>query len=212
MCMFPIKTHHLLPFVCLLTIFCFQQTTTAQSGRKKKIEPVITAPVTDQVKTEPQKSELEIKISSLKIVAKLDYGSGYFHSNDFKDSLKELERDLSLRYRFSLKVERGEKMDFEEAKELAKTETETYILWIGFVAKNSSSGVMYFDFAQYAILKPQTAEFVTKGIIEPRYAEFANPGGILLPPTNDRRFTYSNGMKESIRQLEIMLQKGGWFE
>ena len=199
-------------FIFFIGTFCFQQTIAAQSGRKKKIEPVINAPVTDQIKTEPRKSEPEIKIFSLKIVGKLDYGSGYFHSNDFKDALKELEKDLSLRYRFSLKVERGEKMDFEEAQEFAKNETENFVLWIGFVAKNSSSGVMYFDFAQYAILKPQTAEFVAKGTVEPRYAEFPNVGGVLLPTTSDRRMTFSNGMKESVRQIEVILQKGGWFD
>lgn len=200
-------------FICAVLIICLSQTSTAQSGRKKNpnITPTETS-VQETVTTEHPQTEPQVHIKSLKIVAQLDHDATYFRSNDFRDALKELERDLSLRYRFSLKVERGDKMDFEEAKELAKTETETFVLWIGFVVKSSSSGVMYFDFAQYAVLMPQTAEFVTKGIIEPRQTEIVNSGGILQIPTTAGKPTLKYGIKESVRRISAILRNGGWFD
>lgn len=127
--------------------------------------------------------------------------------------MKELEKDLSRRYRFSsLEVTRGDKMDFEDAKEPAKKETDTFILWLGFITTNDSSAVMYLDYTQYAILTPQTAEFVTKGTIEPRLTEIGYPGGVLQLPTTRRLPTLSTGMKESVRQISVILKNGGWFD
>lgn len=207
------KKHLCFLFVCAVTIFSLFQTSAAQSGRKNnKGETVPEKTVSETVKTEPQTTEPKVHIKSLKIVGKLEYGKGYFYSNDFKDAMKELEKDLSLRYQFSLNVTRGEKMDFEEAKELAKQETETYILWIGFVAGSYSSGVLYFDFANYAILAPKTAKFVTRGQVEPRSTETGNPGGVLQLPTDRRKPSMSYGMKESVRQISGILHNGGWFE
>lgn len=201
-------------FVCAVTILCLYQITTAQSGRKKNTGATPTEPpVTETVKTEPQNTEPKVYIKSLKIVAKLEHNSLYFYSNDLKDAMKQLERDLSRRYRFSsLEVTRGQKMDFEEAKELAKKETDTFILWLGFVTKDDSSSIMYLDYTQYAILTPQTAEFVTKGTIEPRLTEIGYPGGVLQLPTTRRLPTLSNGMKESVRLISEILQKEGWFD
>lgn len=202
-----------LPVFCIAAILFLFQTSNAQSGRKKDADATPTEPpVAETVKTEPQKTEPKVLIKSLKIVAKLEHNSGYFRSNDLKDAMKELERDLSLRYQFSLNVTRGEKMDFEQAKELAKQETETYILWIGFVANNYSSGTMYFDFANYALLAPQTAQFVTRGRVEPKLPEFGNPGGVLQLPTTRTKPSLSYGMKDSVRQISWILQKGGWFD
>lgn len=202
---------------CILAVFCFSFEADAQSGRKKKPVAVEQSPVVESQKSETaateeaRKNEPLVKISSLKLVAKLEHDAGYFYSTDFKDAVKDLERDLRRRFRFSLTVERGEKMKFEEAKELAKNETDTYVLWVGFVVSKSSSGVMFFDYAQYAILKPQTAEFVAKGKIEPRLTEIGNIGGIPQLP-GKRRPSLRTGMKLSIQQMLEIFEKGGWFE
>lgn len=208
------KKHLYFLFLCAIMIFCLSQTSNAQSGRKKNTGITPTEPpVTETGKSEPQKTEPKVHIKSLKIVAKLEHNSLYFHSNDLKDAMKQLERDLSRRYRFSsLEVTRGEKMDFEEAQELAKRETETFFLWLGFVTQNDSSLVMYLDYTQYAILSPQTAEFVTKGTIEPRPTEIGYPGGVLQLPTTRRLPRLSTGMKESVRLISGILQKEGWFD
>lgn len=202
---------------CILAVFCCASETDAQSGRKQKPVAVEQSPVVESQKSETaateeaQKNEPPVKISSLKLVAKLEHDAGYFYSTDFKDAVKDLERDLRRRYRFSLTVERGEKMKFEEAKELAKNEKDAYVLWIGFVVSKGSSGVIFFDYAQYAILKPQTAEFVAKGTIQPRLTELGNIGGIPQLPGN-RRPSLRTGMKLSIQRLLEIFEKGGWFE
>ena len=70
---------------------------------------------------------------------------------------------------------------------------------------------MFFDYAQYAILKPQTAEFVAKGTIQPRMTEIGSIGTIpRLPGT--RRPSLRTGMNLSIQRLLEIFEKGGWFE
>jgi hypothetical protein len=214
MAVFFIILRHNFWLFCFLAGCCFVFEADAQSGRKKKPVVVEQSPVVESQKSETEesrKNEPLVKISSLKLVAKLEHDAGYFYSTDFKDAVKDLEIDLRRRYRFSLTVEREEKMKFEEAKELAKKETDTYVLWVGFVASKSSSGVMFFDYAQYAILKPQTAEFVAKGTIKPRLTELGNIGGIPQLP-GKRRPSLRTGIKLSIRQLLEIFEKGGWFE
>ena len=99
-------------------------------------------------------------------------------------------------------------MTYPEAKEQAKKETDKFILWFGFAAKDDGYGNMYIDFIQYAVIKPKTAKVLTRGQVKPGQIQY--PGGVTQIPTVRRRMSSLSEMKDGARQIAAILLRGGW--
>lgn len=205
-------------FFGVLTIFCFYQTTAAQSGRRseKKTAPVeqITPPETKQTDTETEIEETDapVRISSLTVVGEVQHNFAYYKSNDLDNALKAFISSLKFSSKSTTQLTKGGKMSYAEAREQAKKEADTFILWLGFSAKNDGYANMYIDSVQYAVIKPKTAKVLIKGEIKPGQNQIGNPGGVVQVPTARRRASALSEMKNGARQIASILARGGWLD
>ncbi|HMS38670.1 MAG TPA: hypothetical protein PKE69_00350, partial [Pyrinomonadaceae bacterium] len=149
---FSEKTRRFCWFFCVLTIFCFYQTTFAQSGRKPQTNSVPVEQNTESKKTE--ETDAPVKISSLKIVGEVQHNFTYYKSNDLDIALKEFISFSKFISKTVPQMTKGGKMTYTEAKEQAEKETETFTLWLGFSAKDDGYGNMYIEAVQYALITP----------------------------------------------------------
>lgn len=215
---FSEKTCRIFWVFCVLTIFCFYQTTAAQSGRRpqKKNDSVEqTAPVESEqsnTETEIKETDAPVRISSLTVVGEVQHNFNYYKSNDVDIALKEFISFLKFSSKSVPQLTKGGKMNYSEAKEQAKKETDIFILWLGFSAKDDGYGNMYIDSVQYAVIKPKTAKVLTRGQIEPGQTGVGNPGGVLQVPTVRRRTSALSEMKNGARQIAAILLRGGWLD
>ena len=202
---------------CVLTIFCFYQTTAAQSGRRPKKEttstqqtvPVESKPA--ETEDETQEDKIPVRISSLTVVGEVQHNFAYYKSNDLDIALKEFIRFLKFSSKSVPELMKDGKMNYAEAQERAKKETETFILWIGFAAKDDGSGNMYIDSIQYAVLKPKTAKVLTRGQFKPNQNQTLSTGGSQIP-TVRRRTSALLEMKSGVREIAAILLRGGWLD
>jgi hypothetical protein len=211
------KVRRRLLFFCLLAL-CFHQEINAQSGRRRdktKVSTEQTAPAQPkpaETKNETPEDKPSVKISSLKVVGEVQYKALFYKSNDLENSLKEFISFTKLVSKNVPAMTRGDKkMNYTEAKQQAKNETESFTLWIGFAAKDDAYGNMYIDLLQYAILKPQTGEILTRGQFKPGETELGKTGTVAKIPTVRRRTISFIEMKNSVRELSAILLRGGWF-
>lgn len=207
------KTCRIFWLFCVLTIFCFYQTTAAQSGRRPKNNPSsveqIAPSASKQTDTET-KSEESDAISSLTVVGEVQHNFNYYKSNNLDIALKEFIRFLKFSSKSVPQLTKGGKMNYSEAKKQAEKETDVFILWLGFSAKDDGYGNMYIDAVQYAVIKPKTAKVLTRGQVEPGQNRIGNPGGVLQVPTVRRRTSALSEMKNGARQIASILVRGGW--
>ena len=103
-------------------------------------------------------------------------------------------------------------MKLNDAKELAKKETDTYVLWMGFFVRNTTFGGSYVDFIDYALLKPETGNILTKGRIQPGQTSMGNTGTVLQVPDNNRPSTQLFQLKQGAHEVATLLKRGGWFD
>lgn len=205
-------------FLCVLAIFCFYQITAAQSGRRVKKNDASTEqkPATEskptETKNETQKNETPVVISSLTIVGEVQVESGYYRSNYIDAAFKECIRILKSSKSLSEITKGSGKTSYTAAKELAEKETDTYILWIGFAAKDDAYGGMYIDSVQYAVLMPKTAKVLTRGQIEPKQVGVLDSGGVLNIPDIRKNPSDLTQMKDAARQIAGILLRGGWLK
>jgi hypothetical protein len=221
-----LSKHTYFLFFCALLIFCFYQPAAAQSGRrveKKVATPQPTPPVESksakteketvkETEKEAQTDETPVKISSLIVIGEVQHNFTYYKSNEIDAALKECIRMLQSSKTLSQITKGGGKITYKQAKEQAEEEAETYVLWLGFAAKDDGYGNMYIDFIQYALLTPKTAKVVTRGQIEADPNQVLATGGVLNIPKVSRR-TYSLiQMKDGARQIAAILLRGGWLK
>ena len=209
---------------CILLIFCFYQTNAAQSGRRtdKNTDSSRQTTPSDSKSTDTKKEiekkirddETRVRISSMIVVGEVQHNFPYYKSNEIDAALKELVRMLKDSPKSLSEITRGSgKTTYKEAKEQAQKETETFVLWLGFLAKDDGYGNMYIASIQYAVLSPQTARVVTRGEIDPGENKVVTSGGVLQIPTGRR--TAATGiiqMRTGARQIAAILLRGGWLD
>ena len=206
-------------FFCVLAIFCFYQMTHAQSGRRVQKnssteQKSTTEAASATTETNAPADEIPVRISSLTVIGEVQHDFAYYSSNTIDIALKELVRTLKSYTKSLSEITRGDgKTNYAEAKELAK-ESEAFVLWLGFSAKNDSYGKMYIDSIQYAVLIPKTAKVLTRGEIEPKQNSVLTTGGVLNLPKSRRRSSATAllEMKEGARQIAAILVRGGWLK
>lgn len=202
---------------CVFVCFCFCQTTPAQSGRR----PDKNKPATEQKNVESKRAETSsekrdektpVRILSLKLVGEVQHNFAYYKSNDLENALKEFIFFTKLITKNAPAMTRGDKkLNYTEAKEQAKKETDAFVLWIGFSAKNDNYGNMYIDVIQYAVLKPQSGEVLTRGQFKPGESELGKPDVVVNLPTGRRPIALLE-MKNGARELAVLLVRGGWLD
>jgi hypothetical protein len=222
---FSKKTRHNFLFFCVLAILFGSQTTVAQSRRVPQKNPPSTdkntgsTEQTAPVEAKPAKIEVDdeedkspVRILSLMIVGEVQHNFAYYNSNEMDIALKECLRTLKSASKSPPLLTRGDKMNYTEAKERAKKETDTFILWLSFAAKIDGAGNMYIDFIQYAVIKPKTGKVMTRGQVTPGQTQIGNPGSVLRIPTVRRRTSSLLEMKDGARQIAGILLRGGWLD
>jgi hypothetical protein len=206
-------------FLCVLAIFCFYQTAAAQSGRRvnkntassAQKPPVETKPAKTEAET--QNAESPVRISSMVVVGEVQHNFTYYKSNEIDAALKECVRVLKSSFKSTSEITRGGgKITYAQAKEQAKKETETFVLWLGFLAKDDGSGNMYIESIQYAVLTPNSAKVLTRGEIQPKQYGVLSSGGVLNIPNVRRRTDSLIQMKDGAREIAGILLRGGWLK
>jgi hypothetical protein len=218
---FSKNTHCQFLFFCVLAIFCFYQTTAAQSGRRIKKNDASSkqnAPVESksiETEKEIQKDEAKVRISSLIVVGEVQHNFTYYNSNTIDIALKECVRMLQSSQKSVSQIAKGSgKLSYKEAKELAEKEAVVFVLWLGFSAKDDGYGNMYIESLQYAVLTPKTARIVTRGEIDPGENKIVtSSGGVLQVPTGRKSSaTALLQMKQGAREIAAILIRGGWLD
>ena len=225
-------TRRALLFFCLMAIFCFSpETVNAQSGRRngQKTKPAEQTKPTEQTMPTEQitpadpetvltleddetEDKTPVQIKSLKIVGEVQHDARFYRSNEMDNAIKEFIRTLKLYSKPAPVMTRGGKATYAEAKELAKKESDTFILWIGFMAKTDGYGNMYIDVVQYAVIKPQTGKILTRAEIRPAQTQMISPG-VILPAPNVRRTSpvrMRQEMNDIVRKIAAILARAGW--
>lgn len=195
---------------------------TAQSGRQRPASPTPT-PAASQPKKDVKGSTVEAESSktpalsaeaSILVVGQIVHGYAYYSSSYLDSALKECVYALSMGRR-SLKPIRGGKMDYTQAKERAKLNTEDRVLWISFVTSDDGMGNTLISYAEYALLGPGRDQVLTRGRIDPAKSGVLSRGGIIgLPSGHPRQTRGSMGptMKSIAREVSSALLRGGWFD
>lgn len=159
-----IKNQLLLIFVAI-TICCFCNSVTAQSGRRlPKLTPT---PVVTETKTPPsEKNILAEKIEYLIIVGEVQNDDSNSDTVLLGSTLNYCLRQLELQPNLKIKANVGGKMDFKEAQDKAKKEKNVHILWIGFTLENLGKGKTQVKYANFTILNPESAEKLFIGRVD----------------------------------------------
>lgn len=194
-------------------IFSLHQTTAAQSGRKLT---AAVSPVEQSVEIKAEKDLPTDKkaalVSALKITGDIQYDSGFNRSNYLGIALKECVNNLKGRPSRPLEVVKEGGMRLNDAKELAKKETEAHVLWMGFFVKNNSYGGTFVEYVDYAVMMPQTAKILTYGRIELGQPNMGNTGTVLQIPTSRTSTSQLLQLKQGSREIANILKRGGWLD
>lgn len=173
------NTKLLLLIFCAAAILCFYQSVAAQSGRRLPKSTPILQPVQPSVTTEivnsDETKEQPEKIEYLLIVGEIlndDSYSDFLLNSTLDYCLRKLESQPNLK----VKSEVGGKMNFKQAQERAKKGNNVYILWIGFALKNLGNGKTQVDYANFSILKSNSAQKLFTGRIDPE--KLSKNGGV----------------------------------
>lgn len=208
--------NHQLPLLifCVIAVFFFSHLVSAQSGRRLPKTNPTPQPTSATVKPEkPAPTPEEIKpaerISELLIAGEMQKSSWSWSSKNYlkkmiDNYLDEIKRHPNLQVTAS----NGGKMSFNEAKERAKKEPDTHILWMGFAITNGSYGGDRLDYIEYTILKPQTGKSLTSGRITA--ADIAKMQKVLGIPVSSKSMSASTDMQFVGRNLIEKLINLGW--
>lgn len=199
---------------CVIAGFCLSHSTFAQSGRrlpKTNPTPQTTPTAVKPEKTTPPPEEIKPteRISQLLIAGEMQESSWSWSSKNYLKNMIDNYLDEIKRHR-SLQINaiNGGKMNFKDAKERAKKETDTYILWMGFAITNGSYGGDRLDYIEYTILKPQTGKSLISGRITA--ADIAKMQKVMGIPTNSKSMSASTDMQFVGRNLIDKLINLGW--
>lgn len=224
---FSNKTPGALLFLCLMTLVYFSpQSVNAQSGRRsgQKTKPTEQTMPTEQVTPadpttvvrleddDETADQTPVQIKSLKIVGEVQHDAKFYRSNEMDNATKEFIRTLKLTSKSAPVMTRGGKSTYAEAKELAKKESDAFVLWLGFMAKTDGSGNMYIDVVQYAVIKPNTGKVLTRAEIKPAQTQMISPG-VILPaprPSSTSPVRMRQEMNDCVRKIAAILARAGW--
>ncbi|MDX6613339.1 MAG: hypothetical protein QOD75_2525 [Blastocatellia bacterium] len=168
---------HVLP-ACVFAMFCCGHAAIAQSGRQPPPPPPPPVTVT------PDTSELPFKISSVIVSGRLVYEEGKIHSNDVERTIEEcIER---LNQRPLLTPIKGGKMTKEQAIARAKSEENSYVLWMEITMKDRNVwGELDVSHIDYYLFRPRTAKLQAEGRVDPNNI-VKRIGGAQVPIENRR--------------------------
>lgn len=209
-----------LSLAVLLFQICFVN---AQSGRRSNVaaptptpSPVLSAAETpkprlidDEV---PQVKPSDVSISTLLVAGEFIHDNLYYKGTDLDNGLKECVDRLRKSQRPVNATKIG-KLNFNDAKERAKKETDAYVLWISFVSKNDGYANMRIEYADYGILMPKTGKRLMNGRIKAGERSVVATGGVLGLPKSTTRSSSASlylEMREIARQIPEILIHGGW--
>ncbi|MBD0373357.1 MAG: hypothetical protein ICV60_21155 [Pyrinomonadaceae bacterium] len=185
-CSVLVKSQKYLLLVCASLILCCSQSIVAQSGRRAAQPKPAPTPVA-VTSTETAKPERPV-VSSIIVGGDLIHDIKKYGDADdnIKDTIKIcMER---LNYDPPMEVINGGKMNLNQAKERAKKETKSYVLWFELSVKFTDDYLMepYLVFIDYAVLMPQTAKFLTSGRVYPSDHKNILSESVLRVPTIQR--------------------------
>lgn len=215
---FSEKKHYFLIFG-VAVIFCCCQMIAAQSGRRstnKSTVPARPPAASEPAADSPADVNANDKISSVVVLGQSsDEGYLFSRSNYLNIALKECVnslKDYARQSGASLIVTKGDKMDFVQALERAKKETNTHLLWIDLALKDDAYGNTIIDYLDYALLAPQTAKRLASGRVQTGQTVIVPEGGILrLPqPPVARRSSPTLQIKSSAREIVNRLILRNW--
>jgi hypothetical protein len=195
----------------------------AQSGRLLNVPaptptptPVVATTTTKKTTDVDDDTSLikpsDVSISTLLVAGEIIHDNLYYKSNDLDNALKECARYLREGHKPVNATKIG-KLNYTDAKERAKNETDAYLLWISFVSETDGLGNMRIAYADYGILMPKTGRRLMNGRIKAGERSVVATGGILgLPPTRTRSSAVSlkSEMRDIVRQIPEILIHGGW--
>lgn len=160
------RTHLLL--LIAAAFLCPSQIAEAQSGRrpaKNEPQPVKSEAVTETQTANP--SPAPSRGATIIITGNLVHDMDYLRSSHVDDTIKSFMEKL--KEQPGIVVTKGGRMDLTKAKERARKETESYVLWFEIGLKvNPLNDAEFICFMDYAVLMPQTAKFLTGGRVFPR--------------------------------------------
>jgi hypothetical protein len=205
-------------------LLCLYLPAAAQSGRRSRnaapptLTPTPVPAAKAETKTDPQPIEPSdaARVSSIVVFGELQQDNRFYRSNELDRALKEFVRTFKERPQpqklSSLDIVKGGKLNFTEAKERSKKETDTFVLWIGFVGATASCGDMVITRIDYALLTPQTGKAVTRGEVVPGRSNPMLTGSVLRLPTVHKHAESSQQMQEGAREIAARLVLGGWLD
>jgi hypothetical protein len=208
-------------YLALLAFVLFGvQNVGAQSGRLVSVPtpsptPNVITTTKETAATDDETSLIkpsDVSISTLLVAGEIIHDNLYYKSNDLDNALKECARYLRESHKPVNATKIG-KLNYTDAKERAKTETDAYVLWISFVSKTDGYGNMRIDYADYGILMPKTGKRLMNGRIKAGERSVVATGGILGLPQNRTRSSAAAlrlEMREIVRQIPEILIHGGW--
>jgi hypothetical protein len=191
-----------------LLILCAVLSASAQSGRRLP-KPTPTPPVVTELKTSAEKNEPSVKIEHLLIVGEIQDNDSYSETTKLNWTLDYCLTELERQPNLSLKAQVGGKMNFKEAQNIAKKGKNVYVLWIGFVLENIGNGKTQVNYANFTILKPESAKKLFTGRIDPKMV--AKNGGVMgIPSGSKQSISEASQMGNVGREIIYRMLRWGW--
>jgi hypothetical protein len=203
------RKYCLLAFVALAV---FAAGVDAQSGRKQQEKPApIQVPDPAPVQSGDNPPSADHKISALIVCGEVSHNYTYYNSNYFDAALKEFSNWMKYEPHPFLAVTRAGKMTFDAAKERAKKEIGSHVLWLGIVGKDNGLGEMIVQYVDYSILIPSTGKVLLTGRVIPGQQAIVAQGGVMKIPSIPKRSSELSQMKQGARQVADRLKSTGRF-
>ena len=211
--------------ICVLIILLIAGSTQAQSGRRTQQRTQPSAPVQQTAEAEPtdpkSPTKPEARRVSLIVTFDEDLAGASFFLGDSKLVLRGFVERLEKNSTIKHKLEN--RMDRKEASDLAKSQTEAYVVWLQLNRRMISSRVDNNElFVEYAVFTPGTGKSKTEGRVYVRASRqrigIGNvPIGVPLPPIGTSSARLDNALLDAGREtaervmpeLDIMPVAGG---
>jgi hypothetical protein len=204
------ERHKHLLIVCAVAVLCFSQAALAQSGRRRDKSvspppPASTAATAAESATDPSSVKPPVPISSVIVVGDL-VQSGKSRSNYVDKAVDACVERLKERQVIEAKGSGSRKR--EAVMELAKNETEAYVLWLEIklvdrvVTDRGAPFVeQYVSCVDYYVFMPQTAKILTEGRVYPGQQEIKRSGTVMRLPTRNKSLSMSYELREIGQQV-----------
>ena len=191
--------------ICVLMILCVAGSTQAQSGRRAKA--ITPAPVQRPAEAEPAQPTPTTKPEARRVALFITFdeegGGGVFIGNSqlvLRGFIERLKKNSTINH----KIEN--RMDRKEASDLAKSQTEAYVVWLQLDRQMTSSRVENNEiFVEYAVFPPGAGKSKTEGRVYVRAPRqrvgIGNvPIGVPLPPIGTSGARLDNALLDAGRE------------